>query len=76
MTDLRLDLKVCEGCGALWLRATMGDVYCRRCRPMFGAMRPARGRRRESCRSGLRLVKSAPMVVGVAAGMAQAGGAQ
>ena len=31
----RIDLKVCEGCGALWVRAQAGStpagVYCRRC---------------------------------------------
>ncbi len=32
MKDLRVELKVCEGCGALWLRAgNSSDVYCRRC---------------------------------------------
>jgi len=32
MNYLRLDLKVCEGCGALWLRAgTKDGVYCRAC---------------------------------------------
>ena len=32
MNDLRLDLKVCEGCGALWLRTGLADgVYCRAC---------------------------------------------
>ena len=32
MNDLRLVLKVCEGCGALWLRTLAADgVYCRRC---------------------------------------------
>jgi hypothetical protein len=32
MNDLRMDLKVCEGCGALWLRAAIVDgVYCRGC---------------------------------------------
>jgi hypothetical protein len=32
MNDLRMDLKVCEGCGALWLRATVvNGVYCRGC---------------------------------------------
>lgn len=32
MNDLRVDLKVCEGCGALWLRVggTVA-VYCRGC---------------------------------------------
>jgi Zn-finger nucleic acid-binding protein len=29
---LRIDLKICEGCGVLWLRRVMVDgVYCREC---------------------------------------------
>ena len=32
MTYLRLVLKVCEGCGSLWLRSTQGlNVYCAAC---------------------------------------------
>jgi hypothetical protein len=32
MKYLRLELKVCEGCGALWLRSELVDgVYCRAC---------------------------------------------
>ncbi len=32
MNYLRMDLKVCEGCGALWLRMCVRkDVYCRSC---------------------------------------------
>ena len=32
MNDLHMDLKVCEGCGALWIRAGVADgVYCRGC---------------------------------------------
>jgi hypothetical protein len=32
MNDLRVNLKVCEGCGALWLRGNGVDgVYCRVC---------------------------------------------
>jgi hypothetical protein len=32
MSYLRMDLKVCEGCGALWFRgATVNGVYCRGC---------------------------------------------
>ena len=32
MNYLRMDLKVCEGCGALWLRAGIEEgVYCRSC---------------------------------------------
>jgi uncharacterized Zn finger protein (UPF0148 family) len=30
--ELRVQLKVCEGCGCLWYRAqTQGTVYCRDC---------------------------------------------
>jgi uncharacterized Zn finger protein (UPF0148 family) len=30
--ELRVHLKVCEGCGCLWYRAqTQGSVYCHRC---------------------------------------------
>jgi hypothetical protein len=32
MNDSRLYLKICEGCGVLWLRAGAVDgVYCRAC---------------------------------------------
>lgn len=31
MKDFRVDLKVCEACGALWLRAKGHGVYCRGC---------------------------------------------
>lgn len=32
MNDLRMSLKVCEGCGALWLRCNaLEGVYCRVC---------------------------------------------
>lgn len=31
MMDFRMELKVCEGCGALWLRAVGSGVYCRGC---------------------------------------------
>jgi hypothetical protein len=53
MNDLHMDLKVCEGCGALWLRAASVDgVYCRPCRvrlaefPAARGLRPRRGPRR------------------------------
>jgi hypothetical protein len=30
--ELRVQLKVCEGCGCLWYRAqNYGSVYCQRC---------------------------------------------
>jgi len=36
MKDLRVNLKICEGCGALWLRAeAAGGVYCSHCAPVL-----------------------------------------
>ena len=30
--ELRVQLKICEGCGCLWYRAqTHGSVYCKEC---------------------------------------------
>jgi hypothetical protein len=30
--EVRVQLKVCEGCGCLWYRAqTLGSIYCREC---------------------------------------------
>ena len=30
--ELRVQLKICEGCGCLWYRAqTLAGVYCQRC---------------------------------------------
>jgi hypothetical protein len=31
MKDFRVELKVCEGCGSLWLRAVCEGVYCKGC---------------------------------------------
>jgi hypothetical protein len=31
MKDFCVELKVCEACGALWLRAAESGVYCRGC---------------------------------------------
>jgi hypothetical protein len=48
MNTLQVDLKVCEGCGALWLRTMPGRVYCRRCAPLLADFPAARGLRRTS----------------------------
>ena len=46
MSYLRVELKVCEGCGALWLRTVvLGGVYCRGCRAVLAEFPVARGRR-------------------------------
>jgi predicted amidophosphoribosyltransferase len=45
MNDLRLVLKVCEGCGALWLRTQAAEsVYCRRCAEHLAHFPAPRGR--------------------------------
>lgn len=54
---IALELKVCEGCGALWLRAAGLGVYCRHCAESLADMplqRPQakRGRRRKRHGSG------------------------
>ena len=49
MKDLRMDLKVCEGCGALWLRASIGTgarVYCRSCAKVFAELPMPKGPRK------------------------------
>jgi hypothetical protein len=53
MKDFRVELKVCEGCGALWLRTTGHGNYCRGCSQRlsdFPAPRLSfrRGRRRRT----------------------------
>ena len=47
MKYLRMDLKVCEGCGALWLRSRLSDgVYCRYCVVTLAEYPAPRGHRR------------------------------
>jgi len=47
MNDLHMDLKVCEGCGALWVRAGAAEgVYCRNCLAKLADFPVARGRRK------------------------------
>jgi hypothetical protein len=31
MKDFRVELKICEGCGALWLRSAGHGIYCHGC---------------------------------------------
>jgi hypothetical protein len=46
MNYLRMDLKVCEGCGALFLRTgALDGLYCRSCRTRLAEFPAARGRR-------------------------------
>jgi hypothetical protein len=56
MNYLRMDLKVCEGCGALWLRTEVGGVYCRGCAQRLSEfpaprMRHPGGRKRRLARA-------------------------
>lgn len=59
MNSLRMDLKVCEGCGALWLRVGgTNGVYCRGCVKKLADFpaprgRHAGGRRRRTCGSNV-----------------------
>jgi len=49
MKDLKMDLKICEGCGALWLRAgVVGGVYCSRCVRVLAEFPAVRRGRRPS----------------------------
>jgi hypothetical protein len=44
---LFIDLKICEGCGSLWYRATGGaKVYCKSCEAKLGEFPSPRTRRR------------------------------
>lgn len=55
--ELRVQLKVCEGCGCLWYRShTQGTVYCKDCRKKLRVFpspdsRKRRGRPVQQCLS-------------------------
>jgi hypothetical protein len=56
MKDFRVDLKVCEGCGTLWLRAAEHGVYCRGCALWLSEFPAPQGRyRRVAKRKGVRV---------------------
>jgi uncharacterized Zn finger protein (UPF0148 family) len=68
--DVRVQLKVCEGCGCLWYRAqTQGSVYCKDCELKLKDFPLPESRKRRGRPSRRRL----PRVLAVAEG---AGGAQ
>lgn len=46
MTILRVELKVCEGCGALWVRPAGQGVYCRGCAKYLAEFPAPRGKRK------------------------------
>jgi len=46
MSQSCLHLKICEGCGRLWLRNhTVSDIYCRQCKVHFSDFPAPRSRR-------------------------------
>lgn len=46
MNELRMELKVCEGCGVLWLRGGQaGQIYCKGCAAKLSEFPAALGRR-------------------------------
>jgi hypothetical protein len=55
-----VELKVCEGCGGLWLRARNGSqnhgVYCRRCALRLSEFPAPRGRSRAGRKRKVRVV--------------------
>ena len=59
MGYVRMDLKVCEGCGALWLRAGATEgVYCRACTRKLAEFPAPRRRRQARTRVGLQRCKA------------------
>ncbi len=75
MNDLHMELKVCEGCGALWLRTgALNGVYCRGCRSTLAEFPVARGRRAPLGPRSKRGGHSSP--VESRSGIAMAGGAR
>ncbi len=55
MTQVKMQLKVCEGCGTLWVRSVAGGVYCGRCALLLSDFptplsRKRRGRRARTLR--------------------------
>jgi hypothetical protein len=52
MNHLCMDLKVCEGCGGLWIRAGVAEgVYCRRCVARLAELPQRRPRGKAKLRS-------------------------
>ena len=56
--ELRVYLKICEGCGCLWYRAqNQGSVYCRECETKLKDFPSPESRKRRGRPSGKRLAK-------------------
>ncbi len=68
--EVRVQLKICEGCGCLWYRAqTEVSVYCRECRNRLRTFPPPESRKRRGRPGRKRLAR-------VCAVAETAGGAQ
>jgi coenzyme F420-reducing hydrogenase gamma subunit len=60
MKDFRVELKICEGCGTLWLRCAGDGIYCRGCAHRLSEFpAPLMQFRRGRKRKGLALVSGA-----------------
>ena len=46
MKFVKMQLKVCEGCGALWVRSLVCGVYCQRCAVLLSDFPSPQTRRR------------------------------
>lgn len=55
MKHFCVELKVCEGCGGLWIRARNHGVYCRSCALLLSEFPPPRGRSKAGRKRKLRL---------------------
>ena len=56
--ELRVQLKVCEGCGCLWYRAqTIGSVYCKECETKLKDFPSPESRKRRGRPAGKALVR-------------------
>ena len=57
MNRIRVELKVCEACGALWLRAFAQGAYCSGCAHWLSEFpmptRSRRGRKRSAARTAV-----------------------
>lgn len=57
MKHVCLQLKVCEACGALWLRGQTHGVYCQRCAVILADFPPPRGKSRRGRKPKARRVQ-------------------
>ena len=74
MKYLRVEMKICEGCGALWLRGGAGDgVYCSECVVRIAGFPPTSGKR-PGGRPSTGRPRRRPRVIGCSAGRSRSGG--